>query len=232
MHLLYLDESGQVADPKLRYFVLAGVALNERATHWVEKELDAVAARFAPLNPKAVELHGSAMRSGRDGWKAFPLADRLNAIKDALRVGIVKQSARVRLFGAVIKKSAAAGKDPVEMAFEQMSSRFDYYLNRLRTKYKDKQRGLIVFDKASTEFRIQSLARNFKITGHSYGKSMNYAEVPVFLDSKASRMIQLADLVAFGLLRFHEYNDNSFYDIYKFRFDTYGGVQHGYYVYL
>ena len=38
-----------------------------------------------------------------------------------------------------------------------------------------------------------------------------YAEVPVFLDSKASRLIQLADLVAYALFRHHEHNDNRFY---------------------
>lgn len=231
MHLLYLDESGSVADPNQKFFVLAGVAVFERKTHWVEQRLNDVAARFSPANPYDVELHGSPMRSGRDGWKTFPLQDRLQAIKDALRVGIAEEAMRgVRLFGAVVKKTSLAGEDPVEHAFEQLSSRFDLFLKRIYAKHNDAQRGIILFDKASTERRIQTLAREFKYAGHTWGKTKNYAEVPVFLDSKASRLIQLADLVAFALYRFYEANDNSFYDVIKCCFDSEGGAEHGLYV--
>lgn len=232
MHLLYLDESGSIADPNQKYFVLAGVSVFERTTHWVEQKLNAIAEPFAPHAPHTIELHGSPMRSGRDGWKSHPLPDRLQAIKDALRVGVADHSPKnIRLFGAAVRKAALAGKqDPVEHAFEQISSRFDMFLKRIYAKHGDRQRGLILLDKSSTELRIQTLAREFKYSGHSWGKTKNYAEVPVFLDSKASRLIQLADLVAFALYRFHEANDNSFYDVIKHRFDNEGGVEHGLYV--
>lgn len=231
MHLLYLDESGSVTDPNQEYFVLAGVCVFERKTHWVEQELNTVASRFAPKNPYSVELHGSPMRSGRDGWKNFPLDDRLQAIKDSLRLGIQNYYPKgVRLFGAVVKKSSLSGVDPVEHAFEQLSSRFDLFLKRIYAKHQEAQRGIILFDKSSTEQRIQTLSREFKYSGHAWGKTKNFAEVPVFLDSKASRLIQLADLVAFALYRFHEHSDNSFYDIIKYCFDKEGGVEHGLYV--
>lgn len=229
MHLLYLDESGSVTDPNQKYFVLAGVSVFERKTHWIEQDLNAIASRFTPHDPYSVELHGSPMRAGRDGWKKFPLQDRLQAMKDALKVAGAHPNG-VRLFGAVIKKSALAGTDPVEYAFQQLVSRFDLFLKRLHAKHNDTHRGLILFDKSSTEQRIQSLSREFKYSGHTWGKTVNYAEVPVFLDSKASRLIQLADLVAFALYRFHEYNDASFYDVIKYCFDTEGGVEHGLYV--
>jgi hypothetical protein len=231
MHLFYVDESGSVTDPAQKYFVLAGVAVFERTTHWIEQKLNEVALRFSPDDPHAIELHGSPMRSGRDGWKAHHLQERLTAIKDTLQFGVVEQDPkRVRLFGAVIRKDAIAGQDPVNHAFEQLTSRFDLFLKRLHHKHKDSQRGIMLFDESSTEQRIQTLAREFKYTGHSWGKTSNYAEVPVFLDSKASRLIQLADLVAYSLFRFYEYGDNSFYDVIKDRFDTEGGVAHGLYL--
>jgi hypothetical protein len=231
VHLLYVDESGSVTDPSQRYFVLAGVAVFERKAHWVEQKLNEVALRFSPADPHAVELHGSAMRSGRDGWKAHALADRLAAVKDALQVGVADHYPKgVRLFGAVIKKQALVGSDPVTHAFEQLTSRFDLFLKRLHHKHSDSQRGIMLFDESSTEQRIQTLAREFKYTGHSWGKTSNYAEVPVFLDSKASRLIQLADLIAFALFRFYEHNDSSFYDTIKGCFDAEGGVEHGLYV--
>jgi hypothetical protein len=172
------------------------------------------------------------MRSGRDGWKQFPLADRLQAIKDALdSVNHHSRKKSIRLFGAVIKKSALSGVDPVEHVFEQISSRFDLFLKRLHNKHGDSQRGIILFDKASTEMRIQTLAREFKYNGHTFGqKTTNYAEVPVFLDSKASRLIQLADLVAYSLFRHFEAGDDSFFKIIETAFDNEGGVNHGLYI--
>lgn len=231
MHLLYLDESGSVADPGQKYFVLAGISVFERKTHWVEQELNDIAARFCPHDPHTIELHGSPMRSGRGEWKGFQRQDREQAIKDALDVGVRANYPKgVRLFGAVIKKDTLHGSDPVEHAFQQLANRFDLFLMRLHQKHSDSQRGIILFDKSTTEQRIQTLSREFKYSGHAWGKIKNYAEVPVFLDSKASRLIQLADLVAYALFRFHEHNDNSYYDVIKYCFDSEGGVEHGLYV--
>ncbi len=231
MHLMYVDESGSVADPSQRYFVLAGVAVFERKTHWVEQDLNAIATRFNNASPHSVELHGSPMRAGREGWKAHQLPDRLKAIQDALRDGVAKHHPKgVRLFGAVVSKAALVGDDPVTHAFEQICSRFDMYLRRLYAKHNDPQRGIMVFDKSTTEQRIQTLARDFKYTGHKWGTTQNYAEVPLFLDSKASRLIQLADLVAYAIFRKYEHNDDTFFDEIKDCFDSEGGVKHGLYV--
>lgn len=231
MHLLYLDESGSASDPNQRYFVLAGVSVFERKTHWIEQELNKVAQRFSPDNPHDVELHGSPMRSGNGAWRRHARADREQAIREALKVGVADQErSGVRLFAAVINKAAANGRDPVELAFEQLTSRFDQFLKRLYNKHGDAQRGLILLDKSSTENRIQTLAREFKYEGHSWGRTKNYAEVPVFLDSRASRLIQLADLIAFALFRFHEHGDNGYYDVIKHCFDTEGLVEHGLYL--
>lgn len=192
--------------------------------------MNKIAERFSPGNPHAIEFHGSPMRAGRDGWKQFPILNRINAIKDILTVTIVNQRwESVRLFGAVVKTASVVGEDPVEHAFVQITSRFDQFLRRCHLTG-DTQRGLMLFDKSSTERRIQTLASDFKYVGHQWGSTRNYAEVPVFLDSKASRLTQLADLVAFSLFRYYEYGDSQFYDIIKNRFDYSNAIQHGLYV--
>ncbi len=155
MHLLYVDESGSVSDPAQQYFVLVGVSVFERRTHWIEQNLNEIAKQFAPEDPHLIELHGSPMRSGREGWKIFSLNDRLNAIKKALKAGIADYYLKgVSLFGVVIRKQALAGEDPVEYAFEQLSSRFDLFLKRRHNKHNDPQRGIILFDNSTTERRI------------------------------------------------------------------------------
>jgi hypothetical protein len=74
------------------------------------------------------------------------------------------------------------------------------------------------------------LAREFKYTGHTYGVTRNYAEVPVFIDSQASRLIQLADLVAYAIFLKFERGDDRYYKSIERCFDSEGGVVHGLYV--
>lgn len=230
MYLLYVDESGSASDASQEYFILAGVSVFERQTHWIELALNKISEKHNPSSPHSLELHGSPMRTGKEGWRKIPPAQREQAIKDALTEGIVKQAPDlVRLFGTVIKKSAVDSNDPVTHCFEQIAFRFDSFLQRRYAKYSDPQRGMILFDESSTEQRIQTLARDFKYTGHTFGKTRNFAEVPVFMDSRASRLIQLVDLVAYAMFRHYEYSDSQYFDIFKHRFDNEGGINHGLY---
>ncbi|MGH9343064.1 MAG: DUF3800 domain-containing protein [Terriglobia bacterium] len=231
MHLLYLDEAGSVSDVGQRYFVLAGLSVFERSTHWIEQDLDKIALRFAPdpSAPYEVELHGSPMRSGKGLWRAHKVASRLEAVKDALAVAERHHPRDIRLFAVALCKQNFSGRDIAQEAFTQICSRFDLFLRRLYQTNADPQRGLIIFDKMSIEARIQTLARYFKYSGHLYGTTHNYAEVPVFLDSKASRLIQLSDLIAFAIFRHFEHNDSQYFEIIKDCFDAEGGVVHGLY---
>jgi len=229
MYLLYVDESGSVTDSTQKYFVLSGIAVFERDPHWIEQDLDEIAERFNPDEPELIELHGSPMRAGKGKWRHIAKNDRETAISDALIIGVRQRFPQnVRLFASVLEKANFAGQDITQVAFEQLSSRFDQYLRRMHLQGKT-QRGLIIFDKCATERRIQTLAREFKISGHSFGKTRNFAEVPVFVDSQASRLIQLADLVAYAIFRHYEYGDSMFYDIISHCFDSDGGVVHGLY---
>ncbi len=55
MHLFYVDESGSVTDPAQKHFVLAGVAVFERKTHWIEQKLNEVEKK--KNNPKHETPH-------------------------------------------------------------------------------------------------------------------------------------------------------------------------------
>lgn len=227
MHLLYLDESGSASDPTVDYFVLAGVSFFERNIHWVEKRLNGVVSSITSGDIHDIELHGSPMHGGRGAWRRVKPEVRRKAISDALVAGVGSyQFAQV--FAAVVKRDACGSRDVVELAFEEICMRFDLYLAALH-RQKDTQRGIIIFDKCSTENRIQKLARDFKYTGHSRGMTRNYAEVPMFLDSKASRLIQLADLIAYSIFRRYQHGDSTYYDLIEARFHSSGGVRHGLY---
>jgi len=228
MYLLYADESGAVGDPKQEFFVLAGFCVFERQGFWMAQELDNIAARFNPADPADVELHGNPMNTGKGIFRRFTKADRVTAIEDALKV-FLRSHPSNRLFASVIRKSKVSPADPVEFAFEQFASRFDHYLTRLH-KSGDTQRGIILFDKSTYETTLQSLATDFRTIGHKWGFIRNFSEVPLFLDSKASRLIQLADLIAYAIFRHYESGDDRFMSIIRNRFDSEGGITHGLYV--
>ncbi len=228
MYLLYADESGSVKDKNQQYFVLAGFCVFERQGFWLANELDAIAARFNPADPASVELHGNPMHSGKGIFRQFPKEDRIAAIEDALKV-FVKSHPSNRLFASVVDKAKVSPVDPVEFAFEQLASRFDHYLTRLH-RAGNTQRGVILFDKSTYETTIQSLATDFRTIGHSWGILRNFSEVPLFMDSKASRLIQLADLIAYAIFRNYERQDESLYSILRNSFDAEGGIIHGLHV--
>jgi hypothetical protein len=107
MYLFYVDESDHGADPNQRYFVLAGFSVFERQSWWISEELDQIACRFDPATSGAVELHGSPMLQGRDGWKLHPRADREQAMKDALSVLTASHRGNVA-FAVVVDKAAVS----------------------------------------------------------------------------------------------------------------------------
>ncbi|MCS7043685.1 MAG: DUF3800 domain-containing protein [Bryobacteraceae bacterium] len=225
MYILYADESGAAGDRHQRFFVLAGIAIFDRQTWWLSVELDKIVQRLFPHQPE-VELHGSHILQGKGIWRSLPVKTRIEAYQEAL--GLIK--AQMPLFGVGVERAFLAGRDPVEYAFEEICRRFDKYLRRHYTRRGDRQRGLIVFDKTSYETYIQGLAAGFRTIGHRYGRVRNLSEVPLFLDSRVSRLVQLADLIAYALFRFLEHQDERFFPLIEARFDAEGGVCHGLHV--
>lgn len=230
MYLLYCDESGSATDAAQKYFVLAGVCLFERQGFFLSNEMDQIAARFNSVDAKNVELHGSPMFTGKKFWRQFLKEERVQAIKDALSV-LANAHHNNRIFACIVDKEKASPRDAVELAFEQLASRFDHYLMRLH-KRKDTQRGVIIFDKSTYETTIQNLATDFRTIGHTWGVLRNLSEVPLFLDSRASRLIQLADLIAYSLFKKYEHGDNQFAQIFEHKIDSDGGIMHGLYEYI
>ena len=228
MHLFYADESGSVGDANQSFFVLAGFSVFERQGYWISQELDKIAAPFNLADPLSVELHGSPMMSGKGLWRRFPKEARINALEQSLRI-IAESHPSNRIFAVAVKKATISPQDPITYAFEQLASRFDYYLQRLH-RNGDTQRGIIVFDKSTYETTIQALATDFRTVGHTWGVIRNLAEVPLFLESKASRLIQVADIIAYAIFRHFEHNDSRFFSIIQDRFDAEGGIVHGLHV--
>jgi hypothetical protein len=224
MHLLYLDDSGSVGNASDRHIILAGLSVFERQAHWFSSRLDEIANRVWPQEPHALEFRGSDIFGGKKHWRGIDKAPRIKVYREALSV--IGNSSRVSLFGAAIHKAAISPNDPMEYAFEQVCNRFDRFLGRLH-KSANTQRGLILLDDSTYETSLQGLARNFRTVGHRWGQLYNLADVPFFASSKATRMLQFADLIAYAIRRYFENGEAAYLDLISHRFDSVGGVIHG-----
>jgi len=226
MFLLYLDDAGSVKARSDRHYVLAGICVFERQVHFLCEALNHLAARLHTEEPDALEFHGSHMLPGKGFWRSFPDPGRRRAMmNDALDASAALRG-HWALFGVVVEKAALAGEDPIEFVFEQMVARFDTFLKREHRR-NNTHRGLILLDKSTYETRLQMLARDLKKRGHLWGTLANLADVPMFVDSAATRAVQYADLVAYALWRKFEHGDAEFYNRIERHFDREGGIVHG-----
>jgi hypothetical protein len=228
MHILYVDESGSVDNPTESFFVLAGISVFERAIYHLIKAVDDLIASFQLGDPNETELHSSPMYSGRELWRTIKdRPQREQMINQAL--GILMSNKRsVKLFAIAVDRVAASPRDPIELSFEEICNRFNLF--RARQNDRDSnggQRGLLVMDESKHEQPLQGHARRYRVQGGTWGRFRNLAEVPLFVNSRASRLVQLADLVAFATWRKYEHQDGRFFDQLVPSFDAQGGVMHG-----
>lgn len=227
MYILYLDGSGSVKNPGERHFILAGVAVFERQIYHLISRADQFVAALGLGHAADIELHASPMANGkRWPWKGLERKIRLETIERGLSL-LADAHKSVAAFAVAVDKQTVSPSDSVEYAFEEICNRFNLFLARKWKRENDKQRGLVVMDKSSYEEGLQELARSFREEGTKWGRLRNLAEVPLFVDSAASRLIQIADLLAWAVWRRYEYGDSRFFDRVVTRFDKEGGVLHG-----
>ena len=226
MHLLYLDDSGSAGNPNEQYLVLGGVSVFEAQSHWITQQLDTLAENINPNDPHSVEFHASEIFSRRSQpWKGLNQEEARGIIKSVLSV-LANAYESARAFACVVHKASYPNQDPMEVAFEDLCSRFDRYLQRLRN-IGDTQRGLVILDKSAYETTLQQMSVEFRTLGTTWGVIRNLADTPLFVDSRASRVIQLADHVAYAVFRRYHASDTQYLDIISGKFDSEDGVVHG-----
>lgn len=231
IHVLYLDDSGSPNNRNEEYLVLGGVCVPEKSLRWLSNQLNELAQRFHPADPGAVEFHAVDIFGGRNGiWRQYKERQaRINILKQVL--GVLDNAYReVYTYACAIHKSSCAG-DPLHEAFEVISSRFDAYLKWLNEAPAIKEhkaeahRGLIVMDKSTYELSLQSLAANIRQDGNRWGQYLTgICEVPLFVDSRSSRIVQLADHVAYAVFRRYNADDLTYYNCIEGRFHQRDGI--------
>ncbi len=225
MHILYLDESGTQKESNT--FVVAGLSVFERETHWLGRELDQLAAQYFPDRTERVEFHASrlhvAEHISHEPFNTLSRQQRADLRDEIYRV--IAQS-RARAFAVAVKKTAP-NNELYETCFEQIVNRFDRMLQRFYQEQGDPQRGLVVVAQSSYQQRIVERARRIWESGHRWGELRNMADVPFFAPARDTRLLQLADFVSNAVYRRYESSDARQFDRIYQRFDQDRGNLHG-----
>ena len=191
--------------------------------------MDKLATEVDAKQPELVEFHASEVFSGRSfPWKQYKARDkRIEIIKKTL--GILQNAHRETVaFACAVHKRSYEGSDPFMLAFEDLVSRFDMFLNRIfHDKSKGQHKGMIIFDQNDYQEKLQKQALLFRRQGTQWGHLKDIIEVPFFVDSKASRLIQMADHVAYAVFRYYNASDMTYFNQIDNKFDAQDGVIHG-----
>lgn len=225
-YLLYVDESGDL-DPN-DHFVLGGVAVRDSQVRSITRLLEQDIPRHLDEHLRGIELHAQHIRKGKGPWRAIPPSVRHGLLEDVSRtLGRFSAAQGCALFSVARAPHAVRSADPLERCFEELLLRFTLMLRR-GDQGQNEEMGLVIADKARYEDTLQPLVQRWQWTsGTRFGRLARLAEVPLFIDSKASRLTQAADLVAHGVYRRYAANDSGIFDGLLPGFDHSEGVVHG-----
>jgi hypothetical protein len=222
MYLLFADESGTHGGSHA--FVLGGVAIHEDDAAKLQTELDQLVIRHlgkAPLNLEEYELHASELRNAKKPKMAGPTNQSTSvwAFEErAMRLGLLDAAYEVvtdfipsnsqcppAFFGVVLDRDFHPDwtvQEREQFAYEVLLNKFDVMLKRLRIDEGLPNKGLVIHDRRLVAERdIQSWTAGWRLAAGKVGQVRNLADVPLFADSRASRLLQVADLVAYSLYR-------------------------------
>jgi hypothetical protein len=177
-------------------------------------------------SPKA---HNQAKKNFRhtESYVHLTLPEREQLLLDV--AACVAQWDFAVLFAEAIDKlhfdEARTGRTISEQAFEQLVSRFEQFLQR---DCPPETYGVLVHDNNETVAKKHTeLMRNFHAQGTLWARIDRLAETPLFVDSKLTRMVQIADLCSYALRRYMENGEQHLLNVVLDRGHRFKGIAVG-----
>lgn len=199
----------------VQFVVLGGIAVHERDASHLQNRLDAVLTRRLPpaFMPREFELHAAEIKSPHKAsakrraspWLQVDYGPRLAVLASTyatIRTFRPRDSAHpVVLFGAVVDRRFP---DAEPRAYEEVLHRFDEMLTRQGNVSGHHEAGIVIHDRRLIQERdIQLAAERWRHVAGRIGTLTHLADVPLFADSRASRLIQASDFVTWALWRYY-----------------------------
>ena len=159
----------------------------------MNRSVDTVARRYLAPHLHGLELHVQEIKDGQRSWGRIPRPVKNGLLSDIPRlIGTFGNHPGYGLFAVARAPQAVPAANPFERTFEELLLRFTQMLIRLRNDGED-HFGLVVADEARYERVLQPLVARWRSQGTRFARLGRLAEVPLFIDSRATRMTQAAD---------------------------------------
>ncbi len=209
MYLLYMDESGDPGFGNNNNFVLAGVAVHEGQVFRLGKQLDDIQARFFPSRQLLLGFHAYDIHGGKNE----PFNHLGPTVRNQLMFEIYDCISNAGFpqmvtFATVMDVSSAQSPHQVlHDTFQDVLQRFNIFLTR-QFGIGLANKGLVIIDQAN-QARYREMFADFKRSGTQFqGPLANVIDIPYFAGRRDTRMLQLADFLAYAVFRRYERNDN------------------------
>ncbi len=231
MYLLYVDESGEPSNLNEQYFVLGAVAVYENNVYYLSKAIDEVQEKWFPAAADPIEFHAAKIRNrSEEPWCSLRQEQCHEILLDLCAALDKFTEKQLVLFGVAVHKPSFPNEDPIEKAFHEICGHFDAFIQQsnLSLEKGDKNRGLMILDSAKYKGHLDTLLLEYRKAGKTkFGRVKNFADAPTFANSKTTRLIQVADLVAYAIFRRYEKSNTLLLDRIIKRFHQSDGVFHG-----
>ena len=231
MFLLYVDESGNTKNPNDEYFVLGSVAIYETRAYFLSNEIDRIQEKWFPTASVPIEFHAAQIYNHScEPWHSLFRDDCMQILYDLCDAISAVVERGLYLFGVAVHKKSFPQDDAIEKAFYEICGHFDEFINQinLMLEHKERNRGMMVMDSSRYRGHLDKLLMQYrKRGGTKYGRVKNLADAPTFADSKTTRLLQAADLVAYSIFRRYQSGDTRLLDRLLPRFHQVNGIIHG-----
>ncbi len=134
----------------------------------------------------------------------------------------------IKLFAEAVNKKFFAARCPqsplFEFAFTELLHRYHSFLERKQQQTSGEVFGMVVQDRNDgVSKRITDLAMEYHRNGTGWTKIDRIIETPLFVDSKLTSMVQMADLCSYSLRRMIDHQDFDLFSRVWKRFDSVDG---------
>jgi len=213
MHLIYLDESGNsggnLQDPQQPVFVLGALVVHESVWQRVEQDLENAVSRIFPvLDANTLEIHGGDLRQGSGPFRGVSVAARLALRNEWLQ--IAHRHGLRFIYRGIVKKryeawmSRALGRgmlvNPHLAAFPLVAQVVNQFL---RGSTEDALGIFISDENHEVVGDLERFLRLLRVTPGALHLD-RIIEKGFFIDSKKSRLLQLADLCTLQIRKSEE----------------------------
>ncbi len=205
-----------------KHFVLSAIGIHEGQIFNVRSSIDKIVSDFFPPGQTSIEIHASALANGKGAFSPLFRSDRESLLKELLSSITIKSHRAVLMSSVVVKENwPREERDDIKLkAFEQIIDKVNFFLKR-KHRSNEPQKGMLIVDHSSSELleRFRLYLERVQAFGSKYQLIDHVIDTVYSIESKSSRLVQIADLASWAVFRKFEFEDPSYWEILKGVFD-------------